>query len=166
MSLTHVEGFGRPLLEATMTGLPVMASNWSGQCDFLDSNLSVMLPGKLNNVHPSSVWDKVILKESQWFTVDYSYASRTLMDIWKNFKNYKSRALKQGSNNRLKFTLSNMKKEFTELVDKYIPEFPKQVDLKLPKLKKVGGNKSKELKLPKLKKTTSEVQNEPSTTTV
>ena len=165
-SFTKGEGFGRPLLEATFADKLVVASNWSGQCDFLDSNLSVMLPGKLNNVHPSSVWDKVILKESQWFTVDYSYASRTLMDIWKNFKNYKSRALKQGSNNRLKFTLSNMKKEFTELVDKYIPEFPKQVQLNLPKLKKVGSNKSKELKLPKLKKTTNEVQNEPNTTTV
>ena len=35
VSLTHGEGFGRPLQEATMTGLPVLASAWSGQLDFL-----------------------------------------------------------------------------------------------------------------------------------
>jgi len=158
-SFTKGEGFGRPLLEATYADKLVIASNWSGQCDFLDSKLSVMLPGKLNNVHPSAVWDKVILKESQWFTVDYSYASRTLLDVWKNFKNYKSRAMKQGSQNRLKFTLSNMKKEFKSMVEKYIPEFPKQVDLKLPnlkssfpKLKKGDDGKSKPPTLPKLKR--------------
>jgi len=156
-SFTKGEGFGRPLLEATFADKLVVASNWSGQVDFLDSNLSVMLPGKLNNVHDSAVWDKVILKESQWFTIDYSYASKTLMDIWKNFKNYKSRALKQGSQNRLKFTLDNMKKEFTDMVNKYIPEFPKQVDLKLPKLKKVDKTtEPQKLKLPKLKKETSD----------
>ena len=38
ISLTKGEGFGRPLLEATMTGLPVIASGWSGQLDFLDAN--------------------------------------------------------------------------------------------------------------------------------
>ena len=36
ISLTHGEGYGRPLQEATMTGLPVIASNWSGHLDFLD----------------------------------------------------------------------------------------------------------------------------------
>ncbi len=150
VSFTKGEGFGRPLLEATFADKLVITSNWSGQCDFLDSKLSVLLPGKLDNVHDSAVWDKVILKESQWFTVDYAYASRTLLDVWKNYKNYKSRAMKQGSGNRLKFTLNNMKKEFTSMVDKYVPEFPKQVELKLPKLKKTS-DKSSKIKLPKLK---------------
>ena len=67
--------------------------------------------------------------------------------------------MKQGSQNRLKFTLSNMKKEFKSMVEKYIPEFPKQVDLKLPnlkssfpKLKKVDDGNSKPPTLPKLKR--------------
>ena len=153
-TFTKGEGFGRPLLEATFADKLVIASNWSGQTDFLDSKMSVMLPGKLNPVHESSVWEKVILRESQWFTVDYSYASRTLLDVWKNFKNYSSRAMKQGSTNRLKFTLSNMKKEFSSLMNKYIPEFPKEVELKLPSLKKVDNSKGElpKIKLPKLTK--------------
>ena len=151
-SFTKGEGFGRPLLEATFADKLVIASNWSGQTDFLDSKMSVMLPGQLNNVHPSSVWEKVILPESKWFTVDYSYASKTLLDVWKNFKNYSTRAMKQGTQNRLKFTLSNMKKEFGVLMDKYIPEFPKEVELKLPTLKKVNNSENNlpKIKLPKL----------------
>ena len=119
-----------------------------------------MLPGKLNNVHPSAAWEKVILQESQWFTVDYSYASKTLLDVWKNLKNYTKRAMQQGSQNRLKFTLANMKKEFKMMMDKYIPEFPKQVELKLPNLKKVDDSSGDlpKIKLPNLKK--KEVENE------
>jgi glycosyltransferase involved in cell wall biosynthesis len=34
ISLTHGEGYGRPLQEATMVGLPVITSAWSGHMDF------------------------------------------------------------------------------------------------------------------------------------
>ena len=35
VNLTHGEGFGRPLLEASLSGKPVIASGWSGHLDFL-----------------------------------------------------------------------------------------------------------------------------------
>ncbi|MFN9899011.1 MAG: glycosyltransferase, partial [bacterium] len=34
VSLTKGEGFGRPLLEASISGKPVIASGWSGHMDF------------------------------------------------------------------------------------------------------------------------------------
>ena len=43
ISLTHGEGYGRPLQEATMTGLPVIASAWSGHLDFLSEKNSMLL---------------------------------------------------------------------------------------------------------------------------
>ena len=45
-----------------------------------------------------------------------------------------------------------MKKLIGEILDKNIPEFPKQVSLNLPKLKKVGDSEPQKIKLPKLKK--------------
>ena len=47
--------------------------------------------------------------------------------------------------------------ELGKILDKYVPEFPKQVDLQLPKLKKVDDGKvvstiPPKIKLPKLKK--------------
>ena len=151
-SFTKGKGFGRPLLEATFADKLVIASNWSGHTDFLDSNLSVLLPGKLNRIHPSAVWDKVIIPESEWFTVDYGYASKLLLNVWKNHKDYISRARKQGLNNRKKFTLKKMQELFTTIVDKYVPEFSSQVQLKLPKLNKVQKNQDDTQELPKLKK--------------
>ena len=48
-----------------------------------------------------------------------------------------------------------MDKKFEEILNKYLPKFedsPQQVNLKLPKLKKVVDDKPKKIQLPKLKK--------------
>ena len=44
------------------------------------------------------------------------------------------------------------KKQVVKILDKYVPEFPKEVKLQLPKLKKVGSTETPKIKLPKLKK--------------
>ena len=36
ISFTKGEGYGRPLLEFSLTGKPIIASGWSGQTDFLN----------------------------------------------------------------------------------------------------------------------------------
>ena len=57
--------------------------------------------------------------------------------------------------NRVNFSMDKMTKEFGKILDKYLPKFeeqPQAVDLKLPKLKKVGEDKLSSIKLPKLKK--------------
>ena len=45
-----------------------------------------------------------------------------------------------------------MQELFTTIVDKYVPEFSSQVQLKLPKLNKVQKNQDDTQELPKLKK--------------
>jgi glycosyltransferase involved in cell wall biosynthesis len=57
VSLTKGEGFGRPLLEFTMTGKPVIASNWSGHKDFLPMDKAIMIGGKLTDVDESAIDD-------------------------------------------------------------------------------------------------------------
>jgi glycosyltransferase involved in cell wall biosynthesis len=42
VSFTKGEGFGRPLIEAAITGKPIITSNWSGHVDFLNTETSVL----------------------------------------------------------------------------------------------------------------------------
>ena len=149
ITFTHGEGFGRPLLESTLSEKPVIAPNWSGHVDFLDQRKSIVLDGGLTNVEKGSFPDNFFVEGSQWFTVNYQKASQTLRTVYRSYKKYTGGAKKLAIQNKSKFSLDAMTKELGVLLDKYIPEFPEEVKLQLPKLKKVDTPK---IKLPKLKK--------------
>ncbi len=152
ISLTHGEGFGRPLLEATISGKPVIAPNWSGHLDFLPKNLAILLGGSLQDVEAGSIPDEMRIEGSQWFTVNYQETSAVMKELYNNYRKYSLNAKKLAIGNRAKFSLDAMTKKLGEILDKYVPEFPKEVKLELPKLKKVGSTETPKIKLPKLKK--------------
>jgi glycosyltransferase involved in cell wall biosynthesis len=141
ISFTKGEGYGRPLLEASISQKPVIASNYSGHVDFLDSEMSTLLPGLLTQIHPSAVVQDMLLPESGWFTVDYKQASETLEDVFKNYKNYIDGAKKQAYRSRTEFSLNKMAEKLLGILEENVP---KPVQFKLPQLKKI--------ELPKLKK--------------
>jgi len=151
VSFTHGEGFGRPMLEATMTGLPVIASNWSGQLDFLDTDKALLLGGGLNKVPKSAVWSDIIIPESQWFSVNELEAYKALNYCFNEYESVKRNGKELMNSNISKFKLTDMVEKLKEVMDKYTSDLPKAVSFNLPKLKKVNDNKSK-LELPKLKR--------------
>lgn len=144
VSFTKGEGFGRPLLEASVSGKPVIASGWSGHLDFLDKEGALLVGGELKNVHESSAWDNVILKESSWFSPDPQQCVNAMAAVFFDYNTFKNKAYSLADENRKKFSYESIQKRTWELLDKYIPDFPKQMQLKLPTLKKI--------ELPKLKK--------------
>tara|TARA_B100001250_G_scaffold382920_1_gene376469 strand:+ start:3529 stop:4866 length:1338 start_codon:yes stop_codon:yes gene_type:complete len=153
VSFTHGEGFGRPLLEASLSEKPVIAPNWSGHTDFLSQKDAVLLPGSLNDVKKESFPKGMWIEGTKWFTVNYNYASKTMKDVFENYNKYIVKGKKLSIMNQSKFSLDKMTEKFEGILDKHLPKFveqPKSVDLKLPKLKKVG--KPKKIELPKLKK--------------
>ena len=154
VSFTHGEGFGRPLLEATMTGLPVITTGWSGHIDFLDSDKSMLMAGELQQIPKSVVWKDILIEQSQWFIVNEQSAYKALIHAFKNGYDIKRKAESLMGKNRKIFTLDNMTKQLDKIVSPYIDKIPSQVQLKLPKLKKVGDAELPKIKLPKLKKVT------------
>ncbi len=152
LSFTHGEGFGRPLLEATQSGKPVIASGWSGQLDFLNKNYAVLLGGSLTKVPQNAFPKEMLFEQSQWFTVNYQQASQVIFDVFKNYNKYlvKSKQLQLYTKNT--FNLEKMKYKLDDIVSKILSDVPKEVGLKLPKLKKTGDTNVSKVNLPKLKK--------------
>ncbi len=151
VTFTHGEGFGRPLLEATMTGLPVIATGWSGHLDFLNPVECLLLNGELKQVPKSAVWKDIVIEQSQWFHADPTFSRNSLKHSFENHEVAKRKAKSLMDKNRGKFTLNKMTDEFGVILEKYLKNVPQQVSLNLPKLKKVNQDKNK-IKLPKLKK--------------
>jgi len=136
LNFTKGEGFGRPLLEFSLTGKPILVSGWSGQLDFLKQG-AVLLEGELKPVHESAA-DQFLLKESQWFNVNISKALVAIKDVYKNYDKYKTASFQLGKQNKQNFSLSKMTKLFDTILNQYgiyTKAQPKFQQLQLPKLK-------------------------------
>lgn len=139
LNFTKGEGFGRPLLEFSLSGKPILVSNWSGHLDFLKSG-AVLLDGELKNVHPSAA-DQFLLREAKWFSVNISEALTKMKDVFKNYDKYKPAAFQLGQQNKQNFSLEKMTKGFDVILDHYgiySKVQPKFQTLQLPKLKSLN----------------------------
>jgi glycosyltransferase involved in cell wall biosynthesis len=136
LNFTKGEGFGRPLLEFSLTGKPVIVSGWSGHLDFL-KNGAVLLEGELKEVHESAA-DQFLLKEAKWFNVNISKALSAIKDVYKNYDKYKVESSKLGKQNKQNFSLGKMTQLFDTILNQYgiyTKVQPKFQQLQLPKLK-------------------------------
>jgi hypothetical protein len=144
VSFTHGEGFVHPLLLATLSGKPVIASNWSGHLDFLNPKYSTFFDGVVKPIDSSSV-NEWLIKESSWFYVSYSLAEDKLKKYFHNYeKSFTEKAEQLRVENVEKFSLQSMDKRLWSILDSYVPEFAVEKKIVLPKLKKI--------ELPKLNK--------------
>jgi len=69
VSLTRGEGYGLPILEAAASGLPVIATEWSGHIDFLNHGRYIPVAYNLKQIHPSRVDNKIFVQQAKWAEV-------------------------------------------------------------------------------------------------
>jgi glycosyltransferase involved in cell wall biosynthesis len=136
ISLTKGEGFGRPLLEFTLTKKPLITTGWSGQMDFLNPEFTNLIGGQLTQVHPSTQ-NQFLIPESMWFSPDHGQVGHYLKDVFENYKNYTEKAKRQAFKSKNEFNWDKMKEKINSLLTQYIPEFPKEVKLSFPTIKKI-----------------------------
>ena len=134
INFTKGEGFGRPLLEFSLTGKPIIASGWSGHLDFLKPDFTVLLPGALHNVDQSAVQKGMIIPEAKWFQANESDASKALKEVFSKYKKYEELGKRQRHHTKVNFSLEMMAEKLDSILSQRLPEFPKQVKLELPKL--------------------------------
>lgn len=134
VSYTKGEGFGRPLLEFSLTGKPIVASNWSGHLDFLSKEFVHLVGGSLTRVHKSAASKGMILEEASWFSPDDAEVGKAYRSIVKNYKQHLELGKRQSFKSKSEFSMEKMSEALHTVLDKTVPEFPKQVELKLPTL--------------------------------
>jgi len=69
VTATRGEGYGLPILEAAASGLPVIATGWSGHTDFLSHGKYINLDYQLSNVHHSRIDGSIFVPNSKWAEV-------------------------------------------------------------------------------------------------
>ena len=133
VSLTKGEGYGRPLLEFTLTKKPLITTAWSGQMDYLKPEFTTLIGGNLTNVHPSAA-NKMITKESQWFSPNHAEIGKALKDVFENYKNYVDGGKRQAYHSKTNFNWDKMKDNLDKLLNNNLPKFASEIELILPDL--------------------------------
>lgn len=80
---TRGEGFGRPFLEASACGLPVIATGWSGQLDFLTPRNSRLLKYRLTEVPAPDALDCYFLAGQNWAEPSHKDLGAALREMLK-----------------------------------------------------------------------------------
>lgn len=79
VSLHRAEGYGLPMAEAMSIGLPVIATNWSGNVDFMNKNNSLLVDFKLISVDdPYKVYTD---KSSYWAEPKIDDAAAKMLEL-------------------------------------------------------------------------------------
>ena len=104
VTTTRGEGFGLPLFEAAYSGLPIIATDWSGHLDFLSApytnngktknkKLFLRVDYKLKEIHKSAIWNNILVEGSKWaYPVEQSF-KRQMRELYKNTGLHKKRAI-------------------------------------------------------------------------
>lgn len=109
VSLTRGEGYGLPLLEASVTGMPVIATNWSGHLDFLGDSF-VKIDYKLKRIPEEKVDNRIFQSGMMWADPDLDDFKNKIIDFKDNYKTHKKNAKKLSKMNSGKFSQSSFNK--------------------------------------------------------
>jgi glycosyltransferase involved in cell wall biosynthesis len=139
VSLTKGEGFGRPLLEFSLSQKPLIVSGWSGHMDFLHPEHNIIIGGQLGPVHPSTQNSFMKDPNFKWFCPDHGQIGHSLKEVFENYKKYKSLGKRQAYYSKTNFSWEKMKETLFNIFEKNIPEISKEINLNIPKLNKIDG---------------------------
>ena len=131
----HGEGFGLPLFEAAQHGLPVIATDWSGQNDFLyapttdKKGKTKIKPffGRVSYdiapIQQAAHWAGVLVPESQWAYPKETSAKSAMRKCYKDYNRHKSQAKKLQTYINETFTEERQYSEFVKAAG-LIPHLP------------------------------------------
>ncbi|MGH9342229.1 MAG: glycosyltransferase, partial [Terriglobia bacterium] len=89
---TRGEGYGRPYLEALACELPVIATNWSGQTDFLSAGNSYLIESKLTPV--SGAVDLELFAGHRWAEPDHEHLRQLMREACSHREEARQKAVR------------------------------------------------------------------------
>ena len=97
VSLTRGEGFGLPHLEAAVSKLPVIATNWSAHTEFLNQGEWIKVDYNMEKVHESRIDNTIFMEGSSWAFPQETSAKKAMRNFYKYSKKGVRNAKKLGT---------------------------------------------------------------------
>ena len=122
MSATRGEGYGLPLIDAAAAGMPVIATNWSGHLQFLESNLFIPVKYNLIDIPKTKVDNRIFIEGTKWANPDLNDLSKKMLSAYHDYDNYKKNAIQLSKNVVENFNSKKIKKLYNEIEEEIFLE--------------------------------------------
>lgn len=120
VSLTRGEGYGLPILEAAASGLPIIATGWSGHTDFLKHGKYISIYYQLAEVHPSRIDNRIFVKGARWAVPSEDDFKKRAQKFYQSHTTPKEWAKELQSVIIDKYSLSSISKMYDESLKEFI----------------------------------------------
>jgi len=120
VSATRGEGFGLPLLEAAACDLPVIATNWSGHLDFLNSQKWLKIDYELMQIPDKRCDQHIFMKGSRWAEPNEESFKSTVRRFRKKPQKPQQWAKALGVDVRNSFSHESICKQYDEAVGHFL----------------------------------------------
>jgi glycosyltransferase involved in cell wall biosynthesis len=120
VTATRGEGYGLPLIEAAVAGIPIVATGWSGHLQFLDKENFGVVDYNLVEIGESRVDGRVFEKGFRWAEPSPESFKREVRKVYENYETAKTKAREMMKRIRVEFSSGEIKKQYDELFERWL----------------------------------------------
>jgi glycosyltransferase involved in cell wall biosynthesis len=93
VSLTRAEGYGLPIVDAAASGLPIIATNYSGHLQFLKGQKFLPVDYNLVEVPKERIDNRIFVPNTRWADPIKKSFFTSLDDLYNNYELHRQNAL-------------------------------------------------------------------------
>lgn len=112
---TRGEGYGLPLIEAAVAGLPIVATNWSGHLEFLDREHFGAVDYDLVEINENRVDDRIFKPGFRWANPSEHSFKSEIRKVYDDYASAKSSARLMMKKIRVDYSSASIKNLYNDL---------------------------------------------------
>ncbi len=117
VSATRGEGYGLPIIDAAVVGMPIVATGWSGHLEFLDEDLFYAVDYNLEKIKPSRIDNRVFFEGFRWANPKRESFIKQVLRVYRNYEEAKEKSEKLKNKVRKSFNKKEIKKMYDNIFE-------------------------------------------------